>query len=196
MTTFQLYVGDGAYQAKDIENLLCIRDSDYARVCEHGLDDLPVPGIFIVPGGSIARIRDALSPHVQAIRSFVEKGGVYVGICAGAFVAGEKCLGFYPGEAVSHPGVEFVPVTTTDGRSFELVCENKPDLRDVSGSILLQDRQSARYAIQFEYGKGLVCLLSGHPEGSIYHKRDPHTELSAAWFMELLEKYQAGFRDG
>jgi biotin--protein ligase len=73
--------------------------------------------ILVVPGGRDVPYHAALAPNGgnRAIRRFVEGGGTYIGICAGAyygcarlrfdeggelFLAAERELGFYPGEAV------------------------------------------------------------------------------------------------
>ena len=72
--------------------------------------------LFILPGGrDIPYDRDLSGAGTDSIRSFVEKGGSFIGICAGAYFASkevifekgtplevheERSLQFYPGSAV------------------------------------------------------------------------------------------------
>lgn len=50
--------------------------------------------VLVVPGGETHQILSSLKRSRRKIRAFVEKGGIYVGICAGAVIATQKkqCL--------------------------------------------------------------------------------------------------------
>lgn len=79
-------------------------------------DALEKFSLFIMPGGRDRPYHAALKgPANEKIRAFVENGGVYLGICAGAYyacrriefdlgfpleVCEERELGFFPGKAI------------------------------------------------------------------------------------------------
>ncbi len=60
--------------------------------------------IFAIPGGDDVReLMDALqSGESAAIREFVAKGGNYLGVCLGAYVASRSELGLFNGEIRAH----------------------------------------------------------------------------------------------
>jgi hypothetical protein len=51
---------------------------------------------LILPGGNALLLMDDLGPISEKIRTFVEKGGKLVGICAGAIVLAKQMLRYHP----------------------------------------------------------------------------------------------------
>ncbi len=97
----------------DVSNLICIYDAEGCGyngpvrlervvdrttmdfqtvfVCGEDIRDGVLDGarILIFPGGTASGIRDAVGQNaLEIIRTFVSNGGGYVGVCAGAYLAG------------------------------------------------------------------------------------------------------------
>lgn len=189
-----VYVGEGAYQARDIENFLNVFDVEYRRICEHNLSHLSNNDIFIVPGGQVDCYLSSFGDNgIKLIREFVEKGGIYIGICAGAYITGKKYknengLDFFDKSFsyISHQGIK--EVKDKAGQSLELLAENGPDLSIIeSGDILLKDDKGNPQAIKLIFSKGVVYLFSSHPEGSLYYKKLPQEFSGARWFLNFLK---------
>lgn len=198
MKKIQVYAGSGAYQAKDIENFLAVYEYDYDRITEDHLNGLDTNSILIVPGGEIGVYLSAWGEEgVRAIRQFVESGGIYIGICAGAYIAGKKFEGV--------PGLNFIPqvlskkngqqiLNTQDklGATVQLVYENGPDLSEVSSDeIVLKDEAGKPQAVGINFGQGKVYLFSAHPEGSVYYKEIPQEFSGAKFFDQFLKDISA-----
>lgn len=199
MKTISVYVGQGAYQAKDIENFLAVFDFDYKRVSEEMLTNLDQSGILIVPGGEIKSFLPAWGTRgVEAIRKFVADGGVYIGICSGAYIAGESFNGV--------PGLAFFPkilrytkhqatidVTDEVGHAWQLVAENGPDLSSLDvEKVILKDATTGKpQAVQIKFGRGMVYLFASHPEGSIFYGQFPQNFSGAQFFNQFLKALSA-----
>ncbi len=192
MRKITIYTGKGAYQARDIENCLNVFDFDYERLCEHDVINLSGDGIFIVPGGAI---RDYLpawgDTGKQAIRDFVKNGGIYIGICAGSYVAGRSFndqagLNFFDKDLARQEGQGIVETHDAYGEPLSLINENGPDLSAVEGEILLKDSEGRPQAIKLQYGQGIVYLFASHPEGSLYYHQYPKEFSGAKWFTKFL----------
>lgn len=193
-----VYTGQGAYQAKDIENFLAAFDFDYKRINEGSLDDLSLPGILIVPGGEIKSFLPAWGEAgVGVIRKFVMQGGIYIGICSGAYIAGESFngvpgLSFFPGELTYTKHQEVIDVTDESGQAWQLIAENGPDLSGLPATrTVLRGADGKPQAIQIKFGKGDVYLFSSHPEGSVFYSHLPQNFSGAKFFKQFLQ----GFRD-
>lgn len=195
MKNIFIYTGKGAYQAKDIENFLAVFNYDYSRICQHELDQLGPQDVFIVPGG---RIRDYLSAWgevgVEKIQSFVEQGGVYIGICAGAYVAGATYenvpgLGFTPESFKRTEHHSIVSVSDEAGVNYKLIAENGPIFnQNMEGAVLLWDDKKQPQAIEISQGLGRVILFASHPEGSVYDQEPPQKFSGAIYFKQLLKR--------
>lgn len=96
----------------------------------NGCLNAPAPKLFIMPGGADLFYCEKLNgAGNQAIRAYVETGGTYLGICAGAYYAcrriewatrdkaeaicGERELGFFPGTAIG-PLYDFLEDSSID----------------------------------------------------------------------------------
>lgn len=88
-----------------------------------GLDEYDV---FLAPGGSGSLMAEALGPlGAESVRRYVEHGGGYVGICAGAFLATENYLNL----------VEAAPLTS----EFEVPVRGKVSMADRGdGNVMMQ----------------------------------------------------------
>ncbi|MBX7067464.1 MAG: hypothetical protein K1X28_09555 [Parachlamydiales bacterium] len=105
---FAIYKGDGALWNGPPHDRIGVKE-----ILEGRLQNL---SLFIMPGGRDRPYHAALKGRPNTlIRQFVEQGGVYLGICAGAYygcsfvefdqgfpleVCEERELGFFPGKAV------------------------------------------------------------------------------------------------
>lgn len=189
-----LYTGQGAYQARDIENCLNVFDFEYLRLCEHDFAKLSPDSLLLVPGGAIGDYLPAWGKSgKEEIRAFVRKGGVYIGICAGSYVAGtafrdQEGLGFFEGELVHTEYQKLVDAVDTNGNSLNLIAENGPDISGLQGDVILKDVTGKSQAISFPYGKGKVYLFASHPEGSVYYNQYPQDFSGAKWFFVFLSE--------
>jgi glutamine amidotransferase-like uncharacterized protein len=194
MKTIYVYSGQGAYQAKDIENFLAVFDFDYERVGGMEIKNLLHPGVLIVPGGRIGSFLPAWGKDgVEAIQRFVASGGVYIGICSGVYVAGKSFdnvagLEFFPGSLDYTKHQSIIDVTDELGGAWQLIAENGPDIsKIVVDKIILKDIEGKPQAIRINVGQGKVFLFSSHPEGSVYYNQIPQNFSGAKFFKQLLE---------
>lgn len=194
MKNIYVYSGKGAYQARDVENCLNVFDLDYYRVCEHEINNIKSESILIVPGGMIAVYLPSWGEGgKKAIRSFVQNGGIYIGICAGVYVAGneyknETGLSFFEEnlDYVKHQSV--IKVKDKKGKGLSLIAENGPDLSKIKNSeVVLGDDSGKSQAVKILFGKGVVYLFSSHPEGSVYYNEMPQKFSGAKWFVNFLK---------
>lgn len=195
MKTIYIYTGTGAYQAKDIENFLAIFEYDYNRVNEFELNQLTSKDILIVPGGEIKAYLPAMGAKgIQIIQQFVNSGGVYIGICAGAYIAGSSYdnisgLNFFPQVLVGNTTQATIDVTDEAGAKYQLINENGPNLSGIEASqIILKDSSNNPQAVIINYGQGQVYLFAAHPEGSVYYELPPQNFSGAKYFKNLIDQ--------
>jgi GMP synthase-like glutamine amidotransferase len=192
MKNIFVYTGTGAYQARDVENFLAVFDFDYERISESELNILSDGDVLIVPGGEIKAYLPAFTPEgIELIRRFVDEGGTYIGICAGAYVTGESYngisgLNFIDKEITGTKGQQVIDVHDDSAQSYQLIHENGPVLPENTGEPLLKDANGKVQAIKLPIGKGQVYLFAAHPEGSVYYKLTPQDFSGAQYFRELL----------
>lgn len=193
MKNINVYTGTGAYQARDIENFLNVFKYDFRRLHESQLADLNANDAFIVPGGQISSYLSAWNKAgMELIQKFVSAGGAYIGICAGAYVAGkyfqgQHGLNFFPDELEYNVNQRIMNVVDTLGRPWQLITENGPDISRLKvDSIILKDKQGRSQAIQINYGKGQVYLFAAHPEGSVLYRQLPQDFSGAKFFDQFL----------
>lgn len=195
MKNIFLYVGKGAYQAKDIENFLAVFEYNYNRISELELEQLTPSDILIVPGGQIKAYLPAMGERgVEAIQKFVQNGGIYIGICAGVYIAGNSYdgipgLNFFSQSLVTNNTRAIVDVFDEAMDKFQLVNENGPDLSTIkSDRVLLKDNNNNPWAIAVDHGRGIVYLFAAHPEGSIYYKLPPYDFSGAKYFKHFINR--------
>ncbi len=130
--------------------------------------------LVIVPGGNFEQIGNHLNPATTAnIRNAVQSGLNYLGICAGAFFAGNSPYNglnltagvrfeFYAAEA---RGIRktAVAITTADGNTLDHYWEDGPQLGGW-GTIVGKYPDGTPAIVQGTSGNGWVILAGIHPE--------------------------------
>ena len=130
--------------------------------------------LLIVPGGNFVEIGNSLTPvAVASVRNAVQGGLNYLGICAGAFFAGNSPYNgldltsgvrfpFYAAEA---RGVRkaAVQIAIAGSSPLEQYWEDGPQLSGWGDVVAKYDDGSPAVA-QGKFGNGWVLLLGTHPE--------------------------------
>ncbi|MGU3305237.1 BPL-N domain-containing protein [Pseudomonas sp. M5A4_2d] len=136
--------------------------------------------LYVQPGGGqdIPAALDSLGKaRAEAIRDYVAKGGRYLGLCMGAYLADNSNLGLIPQDLDSEAGRPGFEVAGIADASVRVVWEGKAD------SVFYQDgpyfpkadgaspyTTIATYhngdvaAARYTYEKGVVVLSGPHPE--------------------------------
>jgi glutamine amidotransferase-like uncharacterized protein len=145
--------------------------------------------LLIVPGGNFEKIGIGLTSSTAAnIRSAVQNGLNYLGICAGAFFAGNSPFnglnltsgsrfGFYAAEA---RGIRkaAVAITIAEGRTFDHYWEDGPQLNGW-GAVVGKYPDGTSAIAEGTFGSGWVILTGVHSEAPASWRRgiglhDPH----------------------
>ncbi|HEY7056771.1 MAG TPA: BPL-N domain-containing protein [Vicinamibacterales bacterium] len=177
-----LFTGTGTSPG-DVAALEAILDSnhlDYATVSSAGLNAMAGDGItryrlLIVPGGNFVEIGNSLTPRTTAnIRNAVQHGVSYLGICAGAFLAGSFPQPYRSLNLTS--GVQFgfyaaardvrktaVAVTVAGGPTLDQYWEDGPQLTGW-GAVVAKYPDGAPAVVQGSLGNGWIVLTGVHPE--------------------------------
>jgi glutamine amidotransferase-like uncharacterized protein len=177
-----LFTGSGA-SAGDvaaIESLLDANHLAYVTVSSPELnrmaaDDLGGHHLMIVPGGDFVRMGDGLTPAaVTRIREAVHQGMNYLGVCAGAFLAGDFPPPYTGFNLTS--GVQFrfydavrrvhktpVAITTPDGSTLDQYWEDGPQLTGW-GTVVAKYPDGTPAIVQGQSGKGWLVLTGVHAE--------------------------------
>ncbi|RLG03398.1 MAG: hypothetical protein DRN60_01520 [Thaumarchaeota archaeon] len=189
-----VYAGSGAVLARDVEHALERLGISYREVDENfiksgGLMDCSA---LIIPGGYTASYVSTLGKDgFNEIRRFVKGGGLYIGICAGAYIAAErvevegrpKGLGIIDIENVRRRGMGLVKITITNmshplaegcPKTMSTWYQNGPYMKPGKGVEVIA-RYDEEYAaiVCSTYGHGRVVIFSPHPEGSLERGVDP-----------------------
>jgi len=130
--------------------------------------------LLIVPGGNFVKLGKGLTPGATArIRNAIQGGSSYLGICAGAFLAGNSPynglnltagarFNFYSDEA---RGIRKEPVAirTAAGETIEVYWEDGPELTGW-GSVVARYPDGTPAVVEGTVGSGWVVLSGVHPE--------------------------------
>ena len=162
--------------------------------------------VYVQPGGT-DRLEDTTDVFTdvgrQALREFVAHGGRYVGVCAGAYLAGEwvddehksRGFGLLDGvvqEEMSDPkprlenvrwGSDVIPTYFQNGP--QLASSGLPKMK-IWGTYLNTGHPAA---ITYEYGNGQVALVGPHPEANAeWFKEDhlPEPPLATSKLVEII----------
>jgi glutamine amidotransferase-like uncharacterized protein len=177
-----LFTGGGA-SPSDVDALETILDANhlsYATVRSPELttmtvEDLRRYRLLIVPGGDFVRMGDGLTPAgVARIRDAVHQGMNYLGVCAGAFLAGDfprpyKGLNLTSGvqfrfyDAVRRVHKTPVAVTTAEGSTLDQYWEDGPQLTGW-GAVVAKYPDGTPAIVQGWSGEGWLVLTGVHPE--------------------------------
>lgn len=175
-----LFNGTGVSRndVRAFEDLLDERGLRYDLKDSRGLDALDAGQLrgyrlLIIPGGNFEDMGNHLAPATSAnVRRAVNDGMNYLGVCAGAFMAGDS-----PYNGINLTGVRFrfyaisaqgvrksaVPVSTPDGQTLEHYWEDGPELSGW-GTAIASYPDGTPAVVQGPVGKGWVVLAGTHPE--------------------------------
>ena len=137
--------------------------------------------LLIVPGGDFVRIGSGLTADATAnMRQAVRGGLSYLGLCAGAFFAGDSPynglnltagarFGFYAAEA---RGIRrtVVAVAEPGGRTLEHYWEDGPQLSGW-GDVVARYPDGTPAVVEGTFGAGWVILTGVHPEAPASWRR-------------------------
>ena len=164
-----------------VENILDRTHLDYATATSPQLNRLTASQLMtyrlvIVPGGNFMDMSASLTPQTAArIHDAVQSGVNYLGICAGAFLAGDGRgyyrsfnlaagvrFGFYSAEA---RGVRkaAVAITRVNGAAIEHYWEDGPELSGW-GTVVGKYPDGTPAVVEGTSGHGWVMLVGVHPE--------------------------------
>ena len=194
-----------------LANILRAGRLDYSTVNSSQLGRMSEPQmrehrLLIVPGGNFEQIGNSLTPGATAnIRSAVQNGLNYLGICAGAFFAGNSpynglnltsgtTFHFYAAEA---RGIRkaAVAITAAAGQTLEQYWEDGPQLTGW-GEVVARYPDGTPAIVQGTFGNGWVLLTGVHPEAPASWRRgmdfstpvETDTAYAAALFRAALNR--------
>lgn len=162
-----------------IETILRDAHLSYATASSRQLDAMTAPRLrtyqlLIVPGGNFVQLGTGLTPIAVAnVRNAVHDGLNYLGICAGAFFAGNSPYNGlnltsgvrFPFYAVEASGIRKAAVQTAIAGSspLEQYWEDGPQLTGW-GDVVATYSDGTPAVAQGQFGNGSVILLGTHPE--------------------------------
>jgi glutamine amidotransferase-like uncharacterized protein len=145
--------------------------------------------VWIQPGGSSLTARETLGERLMSVvREFVERGGGYVGFCAGGFLSTEKVgstgvlgFGFVPGSTRYHIEKDadaFLTekVWTPEGERWVFFAGgpqwvvSESELQAVHGRVIARASDGQVIALEADYGRGKVVVSGFHPEADVLWK--------------------------
>lgn len=190
---------DGAGTSRNdvaaIEAILKTNKLSYSKINSRELSSLAESQLLrskllIVPGGNYIDMAEGLSAEsVAKVRNAVDRGLNYLGICAGAILAGHttgKCFDLTAGVTFDfyadvnrnvHKNV--VTITTAEGESCEQYWEDGPQLNGW-GSVVSKYPDDSAATVQGDFGMGRVILCGFHPEAPESWRRGMSFHASAA----------------
>lgn len=176
-----LFNGDGTSPG-DVEAIEKILDDNHVAFSTAGSSrlnamtesDLRRYRLLIMPGGNFMHIGNSLNRAAPAnMRSAIQHGLNYLGICAGAFLAGDipgyglnltSGIKFGP-YAVWNHGVRKTAVSITDaaGATLDQYWEDGPQLSGW-GTVVAKYPDDTPAVVEGSFGDGWVVLSGIHPE--------------------------------
>ena len=155
---------------------------DYATVSSAELNAMTEDGIgryrlLIFPGGNFLDIGNSLTPDtIASVRNRVQRGVNYLGVCAGAFLAGSfpkpyqslnltqgVQFGFYAaGRGVRKTAVA---ITGAGGPTLDQYWEDGPQLTGW-GAVVAKYPDGTPAVVQGAFGNGWIVLTGVHPEAA------------------------------
>lgn len=178
-----LFAGNGTSpnDVAAVERILKNNQLPYATVTSRQLNGMSTSQLMayrlmIVPGGNFIDMSSSLTPRTTAnIHDAVQAGLNYLGICAGAFIAGDG-HGRYNGMNLTS-GVRFefyaaeargirkavVAIAGADSQAIEHYWEDGPELTGW-GAIVGKYPDGTPAIVEGQSGQGWVMLSGVHPE--------------------------------
>ena len=194
-----LFTGGGtsAGDVAAVTGILQRNHLDYATATSPQLNRMSVRqlmayGLIIVPGGNFMDMSASLTPRTTAAVHDAVQGGVsYLGICAGAFLAGDG-HGYYNSLDLT-AGVQFgfyaaesqgirkaaVAVARVDAAPIEHYWEDGPQLSGW-GSVVGKYPDGTPAVVEGASGRGWVILVGVHPEAPETWRRGMAVTMPAA----------------
>lgn len=133
--------------------------------------------IFAQPGGGdVEQAWPRLRKQAGVVRDWVRGGGVYLGFCLGAYLAGSPGYDLIDGTATQYIGMPEATVSTTRdttvavtwrGRRSRLFFQDGPTFRMRSSTpsfVLATYTSGEPAALVTTYGRGRIGLTGPHPE--------------------------------
>jgi len=176
-----LFAGSGTSpgDVEAIESILRENRMAYARANSwqlNGMSESQIKAyrLLIVPGGNFVQIGDGLTPGAAAnIRTAVQGGVNYLGICAGAFFGGNSPYNGlnltagvrFPFYSAEDRGIRKMAVAIADAGAgtLDLYWEDGPQLTGW-GAAVAKYPDGAPAIVQGTSGNGWVVLSGIHPE--------------------------------
>ncbi len=171
--------GTSPGDVRALESLLRAHHFPYATASSSQLNTIDQSALrayklLIIPGGNFEQIGKALAPATFAtVRESVQGGLNYLGICAGAFLAGAPRSGglnltggvTFPFYALEANGIRKAPVWITPAGEEPLqhYWEDGPALTGW-GDVVAKYPDGTAAVVQASVGKGWVILSGVHPE--------------------------------
>jgi glutamine amidotransferase-like uncharacterized protein len=177
-----LFTGIGT-SAGDVAALEAILDANHleyatatsARLNAMSPDDIRRYRLLIVPGGNFVDIGNSLTAAAAAnIRNGVQTGVSYLGVCAGAFLAGSfpppyrslnltsgVQFGFYDAVRTVHKTA--VAISVPGGPTLDQYWEDGPQLSGW-GTVVAKYPDGTPAVVQGAFGAGAIVLTGIHPE--------------------------------
>jgi hypothetical protein len=178
--------GTSSHDVAAVEAILQSHQLDYSTANSSQLDEmsesrLRAYRLLIVPGGNFETIGNQLAPGSSArIRAAVQAGSSYLGICAGAFFAGDSPyhglnltsgvqFHFYSAEA---RGIRkaAVAIATAGGATLDQYWEDGPQLTGW-GAVVGKYPDGTPAVVEGMSGQGWVILSGVHPEAPASWRR-------------------------
>jgi glutamine amidotransferase-like uncharacterized protein len=169
-----------------LEKTLSIARLNYSTVNSPQLNGMSETQIreyhlLIVPGGNFEQIGNSLTSSTTAnLRNAIRNGLNYLGICAGAFFAGDSPynglnltsgsrFGFYSAEAHGTHKAG-VAITAAGGQTLDQYWEDGPQLTGW-GAVVGKYPDGTPAIVEGTFGKGWVILTGVHPEAPASWRR-------------------------
>ncbi len=198
--------GTSPNDVRAIETILIDNNLSYSTVDSEQLNgasesQLLSSQLLIIPGGNYIEIGRGLSPEAFAkVRRAVDQGLNYLGICAGAILAGrreDKCLNLTSGVKFDfytdvnrgiHKNV--VAIATAHGETIDQYWEDGPQLNGW-GTVVSKYPDGSAATVESAAGEGWIILCGFHPEAPESWRRgmDFATPIgsSHAYALSLIE---------
>jgi glutamine amidotransferase-like uncharacterized protein len=170
-----------------LERILRERHSSYSTASSERLGAMSeverkAYRLLIIPGGNFEEIGNALTVDTTArLRKAVRGGLNYLGICAGAFFAGDSPYNGlnltsgvrFPFYALEHQGIRkaAVAITTADAPPLEVYWEDGRQLTGW-GEVVARYPDNTAAVVQGSLGEGWVVLTGVHAEAPESWRRD------------------------
>lgn len=196
-----IYNGPGARNIRNLVVALKLLKIPYIPLDKKELKEkISSFQVFVMPGGSTGKIVSSLSKNnfYQTIKDFVSKGGKYIGICSGAYLAPKDCILSSRKGRVREKGLgiidakclrEKVPrrkprlrkivlkkhsLTKNTPKELDIWYRNGPAIIPGKGVKIVATYENNLGAIAYsKFGKGKVIIISPHPEGNIERNAHP-----------------------